>query len=83
MNISDPIITAQIEQINTAKADKSFIFLTLKSYFSVIKSAKFSIAEFIVSTVRTKHIEKIIRSHSNKSSFTIKPKIIMNKDANK
>lgn len=69
MKINNPITTAEKVLINTAAAAKSLIFLICLLFLVVIKSAILSMAEFIVSTVITNVIEKMIISHSKKASL--------------
>src|SRR5690554_1493537 len=62
--ISSPIVNAVRALIKTAVADRSLIVLILLFFSVVRKSAIFSTAVFIISTVITKPIEKIIAFHS-------------------
>ena len=59
-----PVISAVSEPINTAAADKSFIFLILSCFSGEIKSAIFSIDELMISRQKTSPMEKTIAIHS-------------------
>ena len=59
-----PIINAESALTKTAAADRSFAFLINGSFEGEVKSARFSIDEFISSKEITRAIANRIRIHS-------------------
>ena len=64
-----------IEEMKTAPADRSFIFLIVSFFSLETRSAVFSIAELINSKAKTKAIQKIMIIHSIVEIFKINPAI--------
>ena len=69
-----PTTIAIIADTKTAAAPKSLAFFIFILYSSVMASARFSIAEFKISTTMTKAIVSINVSHSAIETFNKKPK---------